>query len=561
MILVVDFRHKMSNRKAKADAEFRQRITDLGGRVVGDYVNAHTKVECHCCNGHICLPTPAKIQQGRGMCRICAGNDSETAEEDFRQRIAAMGGTVIGKYVNNHTQVECRCPNGHSCLPTSGRIKRGRGMCRICSGNDPEIAERNFRQVITTMNGQIIGDYVNNHTQVECRCPNGHICHPYPANIRQGRELCRICSERDPRMAEENFHQAIASAGGTVVGDYVNNHTQVECRCPNGHTCYPYPANIRQGRGLCFACSGKDPEIAEENFYQTIAAAGGVVMGDYMGACVRVECYCPNGHKCWPTPNGVSQGYNMCRICSGKDVKTIEGNFRQTIAAMGGTVVGDYVNACSKVECRCPNGHKCWPTPNRIQQKRGMCGKCRLKTEELVFEWLQSQTFISNVTRQQKFDWCRNPITHKYLLFDFECHVDGSKIIIEVDGFQHSKQVANWSSVEIARNRDIYKAFLVMDHDYAIIRIKQEDIWNNRAADNSKQYLDRVLKPVLLSIQPRQCWFMGSQDFYARHYEETESIRTGNHHGVVLNENSEEYTAVNISIESLRTIQLVFTVI
>ncbi len=55
------------------EQRFRERIEALGGRILGEYVNARTPVDCVCSKGHSCKPVPANIHQGHEMCRICAG--------------------------------------------------------------------------------------------------------------------------------------------------------------------------------------------------------------------------------------------------------------------------------------------------------------------------------------------------------------------------------------------------------------------------------------------------------------------------------------------------------
>lgn len=53
---------------------------------------------------------------------------------------------------------------------------------------------------------------------------------------------------------------------------------------------------------------------------------------------------------------------------------------------------------------------------------------------------------------QYKVDWCKNI---KHLPFDFV--LEEHKIIIELDGESHFKQVAKWKPFEHNRDRDLYK--------------------------------------------------------------------------------------------------------
>jgi very-short-patch-repair endonuclease len=70
--------------------------------------------------------------------------------------------------------------------------------------------------------------------------------------------------------------------------------------------------------------------------------------------------------------------------------------------------------------------------------------------------------------------WCKNI---KCLPFDF-CLPD-LKIIIELDGRQHFKQVRNWTGPQEQFKKDKYKEQCANDNNYSTIRLLQEDVWND----------------------------------------------------------------------------------
>ena len=119
--------------KKYTERRFRKKIEELGGKVMGKYKGNNIPVDCICPEGHSCNPRPSKIQQGRGMCIVCACRDPVTAEKNFRICIEEIGGKVMGEYKGAHIPVDCICPEGHSCNPMPGNIQRGRGMCIRCS--------------------------------------------------------------------------------------------------------------------------------------------------------------------------------------------------------------------------------------------------------------------------------------------------------------------------------------------------------------------------------------------------------------------------------------------
>ena len=118
------------------------------------------------------------------------------------------------------------------------------------------------------------------------------------------------------------------------------------------------------------------------------------------------------------------------------------------------------------------------------------CSKCCNKTEKKLFEFLKEQ-YPDDVKHQPKYNWCKNSKTNYSLPFDFE--VFGS-IIIELDGPQHiDKQISNWISPEEQQKRDIYKMEQSINNGKHIIRILQEDVWNDK-----NNWKEKLIQKILL---------------------------------------------------------------
>lgn len=113
------------------------------------------------------------------------------------------------------------------------------------------------------------------------------------------------------------------------------------------------------------------------------------------------------------------------------------------------------------------------------------CPKCKYKTEAKLLEFLGEH--FEDPVHQFKTSWCRSPETDRKLPFDF-CV---SKTIIELDGVQHYKQVSNWKSPEVQQKNDRYKEECATKNGYSVLRILQEDVWNDRI-DWRKLLLEHV---------------------------------------------------------------------
>jgi very-short-patch-repair endonuclease len=100
------------------------------------------------------------------------------------------------------------------------------------------------------------------------------------------------------------------------------------------------------------------------------------------------------------------------------------------------------------------------------------CPYCKNKTELKLYDALQ--LIYPSIICQFRQEWCKK---QKHLPFDF-C-IPELKIIIELDGAQHFIQVSNWLSPEETHENDSFKEKCANDNGYSIIRIIQEDVFND----------------------------------------------------------------------------------
>jgi hypothetical protein len=122
---------------------------------------------------------------------------------------------------------------------------------------------------------------------------------------------------------------------------------------------------------------------------------------------------------------------------------------------------------------KCSNNHE-FPCPlNNITGRNRWCPSCRNKTEQNLYELLNQ--IYSMLKKQYKVEWCKNM---SYLPFDFV--IEELKIIIELDGPQHFKQISKWKSPEETRKGDLYKMKCANDNGFSVIRILQEDVYNDK---------------------------------------------------------------------------------
>jgi len=114
------------------------------------------------------------------------------------------------------------------------------------------------------------------------------------------------------------------------------------------------------------------------------------------------------------------------------------------------------------------------------------CPYCYNKTEKLFYK--KFINIYNDLIHRFSVEWCKNI---KNLPFDFV--LPREKIIIEIDGDQHFKQVLNWKSPKENQKNDIYKMNCANSNGYSIIRILQMDIYYERY-----DWLSKIIETVEL---------------------------------------------------------------
>jgi very-short-patch-repair endonuclease len=140
------------------------------------------------------------------------------------------------------------------------------------------------------------------------------------------------------------------------------------------------------------------------------------------------------------------------------------------------------------------------------------CSFCVNKTEQILFDKLKEEYYT--LERQFKVDWCKNLKSNRYLPFDFI--IEERKIIIELDGEQHFKQVCDWKSPEEQQKNDIYKINCANSNGNSVIRILQKDVQKNKY-DWIKEIKSNIKN--IIKNKKVQNIFMSKSNEYDNHIE------------------------------------------
>lgn len=112
------------------------------------------------------------------------------------------------------------------------------------------------------------------------------------------------------------------------------------------------------------------------------------------------------------------------------------------------------------------------------------CPLCLRKGEEKLYKFLISSGF--EITREKKFEWCKDK---KPLPFDFL--IKSLRVLIELDGHQHFRQVRNWGPPGEVQKRDLYKMRKANEYCYSVVRITWDMVYNDRG-----DWKEKLLKAI-----------------------------------------------------------------
>ncbi len=118
----------------RAEKAFRALLADAGAQLLeADWRGNGVPHAVRCAAGHLVSPRPANLQQGQGICRVCARRCPDAAEAAFRERLAAVGAELLeGSWRGVHVPHRIRCAAGHESQRRPSAVRRSGWVCRSC---------------------------------------------------------------------------------------------------------------------------------------------------------------------------------------------------------------------------------------------------------------------------------------------------------------------------------------------------------------------------------------------------------------------------------------------
>lgn len=244
-----------------------------------EYVNYNTKMKFECEQGHIFEMDLGHFLR-RGKCPFCGGYNQTT--KSFKSMVESNNDNieVIGEYVNAYTKIKCHCKihnydfedvpivikSFKSCCPIGGRELR--------DSNTKKFKGEQFQDRLITIGNndiEVLEDYISAKTPILVRCKNcGREWKTTPNTLLSGRGCikCKLKKFTDSLiMTNEEFIAKLSDISDnsiTPLEPYVKSNIKILCKCNVcGNEWRVVPNSLMRGTG-CPNCNRRTSHLQKK---------------------------------------------------------------------------------------------------------------------------------------------------------------------------------------------------------------------------------------------------------------------------------------------------------
>jgi hypothetical protein len=205
------------------------------------YVNAHTKLEFECSEGHRWSATPYSVKTRNSWCPECARKRNAESQrfslDDLQSYAKSKGGLCLAKaYKDRAEKVEWQCAEGHQWWASTHSVVMARNWCPRCSSIRNAKVKRavgrydDLQEIARSRGGRCVSnEYLSMHHYIRWECLEGHQWDAKPSDIMHGNwcprcssgvgeEICRAFFEQlfDQKFPRKSPHWLLNSNGNRM---------------------------------------------------------------------------------------------------------------------------------------------------------------------------------------------------------------------------------------------------------------------------------------------------------------------------------------------------------
>jgi len=280
--------------------------------------------------------------------------------------------------------------------------------------------------------------YINSHTKYKWRCSLGHIWEAQYGNIYMG-QWCPVCDDCKQRNTIEDCYRLAKERDGYFIDtEYKNNTTKYKWKCKENHIWEANYNSILQGR-WCPYCSGH-PILSIIDCKKLAIKNGGLCLSEtYIDAHTKYEWECQNGHRWMAIYNNIQQG-KWCPKCSNEKSRCTDEECHSLAEIHDGYFLSSkYVGTQIKYKWKCKNGH-IWAATHCSIKRGTWCPKCaKGKRQREIIDIIERILNDKAESEYSGLSWYRNPKPGRLFRMDF--WFEKYKFGGEYDGEQHFQPV------------------------------------------------------------------------------------------------------------------------
>lgn len=387
----------------------------------------------------------------------------EEFKKEYYNKFPDTNVKILGKYEAMKKPIECICKKcNYEWSPSPNGIFNGSG-CPKCSGTLKYTTE-SFKQAyynkFPESNIEIIGDYVNTKTKIDCICKKcGYNWTPTPNKLLMGRKCpkCKVHKKYETETFLKLFHDQYSNSNVDIIGNYVNSKTPIKCVCKICN----YKWNVKPNRLMdnhncpqCFKKTKYTTESYKEAYYNKFPDSNIEIIGDYISSNTPIKCKCKICNYEWEPKASHLLNKGSCAGCAG-NAKYTEESFRKKYSEKFPNskvmITGKFVDLHTAVSCKCKDCGYEWNTsPQKLLSGSG-CRSCRnnkYNTESfkeayykrfpnsnvlIVGKYTNSRTKIECQCKVCNWKWFTTPNS---LMNGYGCHKCSGKMQYTTESFK-----------------------------------------------------------------------------------------------------------------------------
>lgn len=455
-------------------------------------------------------------------------------------------------YINARTNLTVICKNcNNEFITLSGKLfKTHVTKCKICLDNEKKVKNIQSREInnIKCFNTESFKEkvencypgrfdtsnshYINTWTEVHifCKiCNNSLKIKPY-LFFKTHIECCKFCRQNNPNLRNSKYtiddYINLANDRGWK---YLSTDIPKLCSLPGGlfecefgHQWTTSSFSGLKSGGECPKCLNCFPMTITD--YKDICKNKGEFIDENIPKNTNIKCnwLCYSCNKTYITSySNIKEG--MWCLC----IHKVNLDDYLNINISGVKYILNYIPKTAKTLIEgwlCELCNKIYSTSyNNLKYANcGMCHCTTNKTESKLYNFLLK--YYKNTIQNYTPEWIRNPVTKKFLRFDFMLEINSNKMIIEMDGEDHFSNSRGEDKVchVQKRYRDVYKMIMAMQQGFYFIRIPQQNVLKNDYSSLNLllDTIDVISKIELENLNDIRYYIIDPTNIYDNHIED-----------------------------------------